>query len=125
MKTFFTNQNSIKRLAYELAVTAVLLIVFTAILKIVLYKENLLTLFMVLSKFFIAIIIPGLFLLSYLQKKLDFITRLILGIVLTLAITSILSYYLSITGLHVKYHPYLIPILIILFGTFLFLKNRQ
>lgn len=109
----------------EIVSVTALFIIFIVIMKITLYKENIFILFLVVLKFFYSIIIPGLFILLHLNKKLGFTSRLILGSVLVIALTSITSYYMGLAGLHVKYHPYAIPPLIVVLGLFLFLKNGE
>lgn len=103
----------------------ILLILFFVIIKIVLYKEDLYLLFLVVLRLFYSIIMPGLFISLYLYKKLNFMARLVLGSVFTIALTSITSYYLGLIGLHIKYHPCIIPPVIMLLGMWLFLKNTH
>ncbi|MBM3199636.1 hypothetical protein FJZ53_01775 [Candidatus Woesearchaeota archaeon] len=92
--------------------------------KIAFYKQDWLTAIMLVFKIFSVIVIPGLFLVAYLHKRLDFTTRIIIGSALMIGFVSITSYYLGIIGLHVKYHPFVIPSIALVLGLTLFLKNR-
>lgn len=109
----------------DLISLVILLISLLIIFKIVLYKEDTLFLFIAILKYFYSVIIPGLFVSLYLHRKLNFISRLILGSVFMIAIVSILSYYFGLLGLHVKYHPYILPPLVIVLGIFVSIRNRK
>lgn len=126
MKTLSSDKKSIMaELKSELVSVVVILFSFLLIFKIVLYKESIAVLFLFVLKLFYSVIVPGLFISSYLHKKISFTTRLVLGSVFTIALISIMSYYLGLVGLHVKYHPFILPPLIMLSGVLLFLKNRR
>lgn len=114
-----------KEFKAQLLLLSALFISLLVIFKIVLFKETLVTLFLALGVLFYSIIIPGVILLAYLNKKLGSFSRLVLGSVLAIALTGIASYYLGLLGLHVKYHPYIIPPLIMLVGLFLFYRENR
>lgn len=121
----FNKKSVVTKFKSELISVVILFFLFLLILKIVLYKENTMILLLVVLKFFYAVILPGLFISSCLYRKLSFTARFVLGSVFTIASISIISYYLGLIGLHVKYHPYILPPSIMLSGVLLFLRNKQ
>ncbi len=112
-----------KKAKQDSAKLAILFILVSVILKIVLYKESVLTILAVTAKLFYTMIIPGMVIFYRLDK--NFMFKLILGFVFVLALTGITSYYLGIIGVHVKYHSYIIPPAIMLIGILIFLKNKE
>jgi len=116
---------NISEFKQDLVLTGLLILSFSIILQIVLYKESFLISLMTVLRFFYSIVIPGLCISLYLKNKLNYSARLVLGSVFIIASTSITSYYLGILGLHVKYHPWIIPPLMMLLGVLLFLKKDK
>ncbi|MFH1827824.1 MAG: hypothetical protein ABH824_01045 [Nanoarchaeota archaeon] len=47
------------------------------------------------------------------HEQIGFLERFIVSVPVSAATVSIISYYISLIGLHVKYHPILIPLSII------------
>ena len=52
----------------------------------------------------------------YLREKIDFIERFIIGIALAAGMIGIISYYVGLMGLNVKYHAIVLPLFLILIG---------
>lgn len=76
--------------------------------------------------FYWLFIIPGQVMLFNFKDTFDFKVRLILGTVLGLGIYGILSYYIGLMGIQVKYHWAIIPFLIMLVSViFLRIKNKK
>lgn len=95
------------------------------VLKIVFYKEAFANLFLVVFGFFWLFVVPGYALTLCMVEKFSLGIRIILGSALTLALLGTISYYLGIAGLNLKFHPYFLPIVIILIGGFLYYKHEQ
>jgi len=80
------------------------------------YKEPVLNLLRITLGIFYLYVLPGYFLTLYYKERLDFFFRTVLGVVLNTAVLLIVSYYLGILGIHLKYHMYFLPPLFILAG---------
>ena len=52
----------------------------------------------------------------YWQEKLEFMERFVIGIFLAAGTIGILSYYIGLLELNIKYHTIILPILLILVG---------
>ena len=111
----------IKEAGYLLAVLLILLIG----LKIAFYKESILVLIRSAISLFWIFILPGFTIMHYWNHELDFLERLIIGTVLSIAITGISSYYLGLIGINLKYHAIIIPPILILIGALLFFMRKN
>lgn len=91
--------------------------------KIIFYKEELIVIARFVLSFYFALVLPGFSLLLYWVEKLGFFERFVISIPLSAALVGILSYYIGILGVHIKYLSLILPIFLILlgFGIFLFL----
>ena len=99
-------------------------LVVLIIFKIVFFKQDILSLLKLVSSLYWMFVIPGMFLLFYWEDKIGFLERFIVGILVASSVNGILSYYLGILGLHLKYHGIFLPILIILIGIFVISKKK-
>lgn len=88
--------------------------------KLTFYKESFSFIFLFIVKLFYLFVLPGYFLLLYKKEKICFSIRLISGMVLNVGILLILSYYLGILGIHIKYHAVILPSLVIGIGLLLY-----
>jgi len=52
----------------------------------------------------------------YWEDKIEFMERFIIGISLAAGIIGVLSYYIGLIGLNIKYHAVLLPLAIIIAG---------
>jgi uncharacterized membrane protein len=68
----------------------------------------------VVFSYFWLFLVPGFALMYYWLERLDFLERLVIGAAVGTAAIGIGSYYLSMAGLHVKYHPFILPLVMIL-----------
>jgi uncharacterized membrane protein len=104
----------------------VLLAVSLILFKIVFYKESILAILKTALSLYWLFVLPGFALMYYWEKKLGFAERFVIGIFVQAAIVGILSYYLGLLGLHVKYSGIIIPILSLLVGFWgmFFLKEK-
>jgi len=104
---------------------SMIFIIFLILFKIIFFKENLMVIFKTVISIFWLFIIPGYFILFYWDEKLGFTERLIIGIALSAAVIGILSYYLGIIGLNIKYHTIILPLILILIGIFINFKKIE
>ncbi len=103
-----------KELIYLLAILAVAFIAF----KIAFYRENIFVVARTVIAFFWLFVLPGYSLMLYWSEKLQFIERFVIGILLSSAIIGIFSYYFGILELNIKYHTFLLPLILIASGLF-------
>ena len=116
-------KESLSKLKKELGYMGILFILFILIFKIVFFKENLMVVFRTVLSIFWMLIMPGYFILFYWKEKLNFTERLIIGIAFSAAVIGISSYYLGVAGLNIKYHTVILPLIIILAGILINLKE--
>lgn len=88
------------------------------------FNEKPVNLFRIVLSLFWLFVLPGYFLMLYWREKLEFMERIVIGIFLAAAITGILSYYIGLIGLNIKYHTILLPVVIILAGAITNLKSK-
>ena len=86
------------------------------IFKIVFYKEELIVILKFALSFYFALVLPGFSLLLCWAEKLGFFERFVASIPLSAALIGILSYYIGIAGVHIKYLSFILPIFLILLG---------
>jgi uncharacterized membrane protein len=91
-----------------------LFVISLVLFKIIFFKENVLMIIRTVSAFFWMFILPGFTFMYIWHEKLEFLERFIISVPISAATISILSYYISLMGLHVKYHPILIPLSIMI-----------
>lgn len=113
------------KLKKELGYVGILFILFILIFKITFFKESLVVVFRMVISLFWMFILPGYALMFYWKNKLGFTERFIMGIALSTAIIGILSYYLGLIGINIKYHTIILPLIIILAGLFISLRKTK
>ena len=114
------NFNIIKKEAVYLGS---LLIIFLAIFQIVFYNESFIIVLKIVLSLFWFFVIPGYTLMYYWKEKLDFTERIIIGTAICSGLIGILSYYLGLLGINIKYHIFILPVLII--GTMAVINARK
>lgn len=124
MKGALQNKQIFNKIKEELIYTLILLVISIIAIKIMFFKENFAVILRLALSFFGIFIIPGLALMFYWEDKLSFSERLVVGVGLSAAIIGISSYYLGLTGLNIKHHTYLLPLLLILIGVFIVAKKK-
>jgi len=107
----------------ELKYIGLLFLVFLVIFRVVFFKENLVVLFRLVLSLFWLFALPGYFMMLYWMEKIDFTERFIIGIVLAAGLIGIVSYYLGLAGLNLKYHAAILPLVLILAGIVINLKK--
>lgn len=121
----FACQMKLKLLKHELLYFGISFVALIIALKIVFYKEAFANLFLVVFGIFWLFVAPGYALTVCLVDKFSFSMRVILGSALAAALLGTISYYLGIAGLNLKFHPYFLPVIIILAGGVLHYKHEQ
>lgn len=99
--------NKLKEEGIYLGAIFVLLIVA---LKIVFYKELFFNVLKMGFGIYLIFIIPGFCMMYFWYDELNFLTRFAVGAALGAAVIGILSYYLGIIGLNLKYHIFILPL---------------
>ena len=105
--------NSIKE---ESRYIGILFLAALIIFKIVYFKENFAVLLKITASLFWIFVIPGYFAMLYWKEKLEFAERFVIGVLLSAAVIGIFSYYIGLIGLNIKYHTFVLPILIMAVG---------
>jgi len=105
----------------ELKKVGIAFIAIAIVFQIVFFRESVLVNLRVVGAFFWSFVLPGYAVMLYWKDELDFLQRIIIGAAVGIAVVGILSYYVSLLGLHVMYHTILLPALIT-GGFFLWLK---
>jgi len=113
------NQDKFNLLKKDLKKIGIVLLVSIIILKILFYKENLWVILKLVLSFLWLIILPGFSLMYYWGEKLNFIERLLIGIVLGTVLFAGISYYLGLLAIHIKYHIIGIPIILLILAWFI------
>lgn len=116
-------QKIYEKIKKEFIVIFLLFILSIIIFKILFYKENILIILRAVASVFWMFVLPGFSLMYYWEEKLDFIERLIIGIILSAAIFSVIGYNLAFFGFHIKYHVVVIPVLCLAVGFFIARKK--
>jgi len=112
----------ISKIKRELNYLMILFIILFVIFKILFFKESLVIILRTVLSLFWLFIIPGFSLMYIWHEKISFIERIIAGTALGAALIGLLSYYIALAGLHVKFHWFL-PLLIIIFSVVLLSKK--
>lgn len=100
----------------ELKYLGILFLLALIIFKIAFFKENIVVLIRTVVSLFLLFALPGYFIMLYWKEKIDFLERFVVGISLSAAIIGIFSYYTGLLGLDIKYHMFLLPVVLILIG---------
>ena len=114
----------------ELQYIGILFLVALVMFKIVFFKENFIVLLRVVFSLFWLFVLPGYFLMLYWKERLEFIERIIIGLIVSAAIIGIFSYYigsvaiigtfsyyLGLLGLHIKFQTIVLPLVSIIAGS--------
>jgi len=108
----------------ELKHMGLLFLTAAAIFKIVFYKEDSFVVIRNIMSIFWLFVLPGYAIMLYWKEKLEFLERIVVGIALSAAIIGILSYYLGLFGLNMKYHAVLLPFAMMLIGIIVLLNKK-
>ena len=100
----------------ELLYIGIIFFAFIIVFKIAFYKESMLVVIRIVSSLLWLFALPGYIIMLYWREKIDFLERLVIGIILAAGISGVLSYYSGLVGLNIKYHVILLPSALILIG---------
>lgn len=115
----------IKELLDEGKSIGLIFIAITIILKIVFYKETIPNVLIRTLSIFWLFILPGYSVLLLWKDKLDLTSRIIMSLPISAVTIGIVGYYISLIGIHAKYHAILFPLVMIIAPiTYLFLKQK-
>ncbi len=106
----------------ELIYLLIALVSGIVLFKLVFYNENFANVLGFVSSLFWLFVVPGYFIMLYWEKSLDFLERVIIGTALGIGLEGILSYYIGLFGLNIKFHSWVLPLVLIGIGAFIFLK---
>jgi hypothetical protein len=98
-----------------IAVLALLAIV----MKLAFYQENVLVTTRTALALWWLLVVPGYFLLEHWKGRIGTTERIVVGATAAAAVIAIVSYYLGLLGLHLKYHGIVLPVCMMLVGIFL------
>ena len=120
------NQEIFSLIKKELKYIVLIFLASILIFYIAFFKENVIVLTRFVLSLYWLFVLPGYFAMLYWNEKLDFFERFVIGIAVSAGVIGILSYYIGLMGLNIKYHTVFLPLLIILFGfIFAMLKKKQ
>jgi uncharacterized membrane protein len=110
---------SMKKNIYELIkqeamLLAVLFAAIFIILKIAFYKEEFATVLTLSGAIFWLFMLPGYCIMLIWKEQLDALSRTIMSLPISAATIGIVGYYLSLIGIHAKYHHILLPLTMII-----------
>lgn len=109
----------------ELKYLGILFLLALIAFKIAFFRENSIVLLRSVVAIFWLFVIPGYFIMLYWKNKLDFVERAVIGIGVSAAIIGILSYYISLAGLNLRFHAILLPLIIIFIGVIINLRKSD
>lgn len=113
--------DKLKKEAVNILILFLLLLI---IFKIIYSKENIITVIRTVLSIFWLFILPGFYLMYHWREKLGFGERLVIGTGLSAAIIGIVSYYLGLIGLNIKYHTVILPLVMLGLALFLVVKTN-
>ena len=124
-KNVLKNKQLLEKIKKEVVNLGILLVILLIAFKIIFYREDLIIIIKVLFALLYIIILPGYFIMIYWIDKISFIERIIIGIAAGTAVVGIISYFLGIIGLNVKYHVVPLPLFIIPISVILFKISKK
>ena len=86
------------------------------ILKIAFFKEGFIAIFRMGTTLFWLFVLPGYLAMPYWKEKIGFMERVAIGCALSAGFIRITSYYLGLAGLNIKYHLFVLPVLLAVCG---------
>ena len=115
----------IKQLMEEAKGLGVLLAAIMIVLKIAFYRESAGIIAVKSLSIFWLFVLPGYSILLIWKDRLDFTSRAIMGVPVSAFMIGILGYYISLMGIDARYHPMVLPPLMMAIPViYLFCKRR-
>jgi len=118
------NKENFDAIKKEMKYICLLFLSAIAIFKIAFFKEDLIVIARVVSSLFWLFVLPGYAIMVYWKENLGFTERVIIGVALSAGIIGILSYYMGLIGLNIRYHAIVLPLALIATGIFIVIKKR-
>lgn len=115
----------LNKIVKEIRTMAIIYVIAVILFKIVFFKENLLFVVRVVSSFFWMFILPGFMFMYIWHQNINFLERFIISVPVSAVIVSVTSYYISIIGLHIKYHTFLVPAFWIIVSVIIILFKKS
>ncbi|MBI1935304.1 hypothetical protein HYS31_02585 [Candidatus Woesearchaeota archaeon] len=109
----------------EMAYIGIVFVIALAAFKIAFLNENFFGVLRVVASVFWLFVLPGYCVMLYWKESLEFLERFVIGTILSAGIIGILSYYLGLMGLNVKYHAFVLPVLMIAIGLIIFYRKTN
>ena len=100
-----------------------MLVAVVVILKIVFYRQDVITTTRTALALFWMFVLPGYALLYYWKDKINLGERVVIGIAVAAGVMAIASYYLGLIGLQVKYHGIVLPVAMLLVASVIVRKK--
>ncbi|MFH1590871.1 MAG: hypothetical protein ABIC95_03000 [archaeon] len=98
---------------------------FYLVLQIAFFKENPLGVIRTVFGLAWVFLLPGFMVMYLWVDRFSFLERFIIGFGVSGAIIGIVSYYLGLMQVHIKYHTIILPILLIALGAFFIYKKIE
>lgn len=117
------NKETFNIIKKEFVYIGFLFLIVLIIFRIVYFKDDLLASFRIVVSLFWLFVLPGYCIMLYWRENLDFTERIVIGIALSAAVVGIISYYLGLMGLNIKYHGIILPLALILIGAAMNLRK--
>lgn len=93
-----------------------LFLLLCLILKIAFFKEGLASILRMSISLFWLFVLPGYFATLYWKVDIGLMERIALGCTLSAGFIGIASYYLGLAGINIKYHLFILPVLLAVCG---------
>ena len=90
--------------------------------RIIFFNEGIINILKIVGGFYWLFIIPGFNIMFSWMNNYDFKIRLLIGTALGISLYGVLSFYIGLFGLNIKYHIFLIPSVINLFCAYFIAK---
>ncbi len=119
------DKSLLDKIKKESGYIGILFVIALIVLKIVFFKEQFVMILTLAFVFFWVLILPGFSLAYYWHEKIDFLERLVIGFAISAGLVGILSYYLGLVGVHVKYHGVILPVVLLALAAFYALKKNK
>jgi len=108
----------------ELIIIGIIFLIIVVGFKILFSKESFGIVIRTVFSIFWLFVLPGYAVMLYWKEKLKFYERFIIGIGVGTALIGLLSYYLGLIGLHIKYHYITLPVALILIGAIIYFRKK-
>ena len=89
------------------------------LMQVLFYKEGFFVNLRVTVGLFWLFVLPGIAVMHYWHEKMGFLSRLLIGIAVSVSVLGIGSYYLGLLGVNIKYHSFIFPPVMMLTGIYM------